>query len=63
MSTLTTTHQTATWRPDARPRSRAHVCGTNVLAGRIDGNYGMTPSTSKVTFLAIAPTRRGAPPL
>jgi hypothetical protein len=50
MSTLTTTHQTATWRPDARLRSRAHVCASNVLAGRIDGNYGMTPSTTKVTF-------------
>ena len=35
----------------------------SVLGGRIDGNYGMTPSTTKVTFLAIAPTRRGAPPL
>jgi hypothetical protein len=63
MSTLTHTDRTATWRPDARLRSRAHVCASNVLAGRIDGNYGMTPSTTKVTFLAIAPTRRGAPPL
>ncbi len=63
MDTMTHTEQIATWRSDARLRSRAHVCATNSLAGRFDGNYGMTPSTTKVTFLAIAPTRRGAPPL
>ena len=63
MSTQTHTHQTATWRPDARLRSRVDVCTSNVFAGRINGNYGMSPSASKVTFLAIAPTRRGAPPL
>lgn len=62
MSTLTQTHQTATWRPDARLRSRAHLC-TSELGGRVDGNYGMKPSANSVTFPAIAPTRRGAPPL
>ena len=62
MSTLTHTHQTATWRTDARLRSCVAV-STFVLGGRANGNNGMKPSTSTVTFLAIAPTRRGAPPL
>jgi hypothetical protein len=62
MTTLTQTHQTATWRTDARLRSRADVY-TSVLGGRTNGNHGMKPSVSTVKFLAIAPTRRGAPPL
>lgn len=62
MNTATQTHQTATWRTDARLRSLAHAC-TSVLGGRIRGNYGMKPSANSVTFPAIAPTRRGAPPL
>lgn len=62
MDTMTLTEQTATWRSDARLRARAHVC-TSVLDGRTNGNHGTKPSTSTVNFLAIAPTRRGAPPL
>jgi hypothetical protein len=62
MDTMTLTEQTATWRTAARLRSRARVC-LSVLDGRIDGNHGTKPSTSTVNFLAIAPTRRGAPPL
>jgi hypothetical protein len=36
---------------------------TSLVDGRICGNHGTKPSTSTVNFLAIAPTRRGAPPL
>jgi hypothetical protein len=61
MDTMTLTEQTAMWRTAARLRSRAYA--TSVVNGRIDGNHGTKPSTSTVNFLAIAPTRRGAPPL
>ncbi len=53
MSTQSHTHQTATWRPDARLRSRVDVCTSNVFAGRINGNYGMSPSPL-LQALAIA---------
>jgi hypothetical protein len=62
MHTMTQTHQTATWRSDARLRPLTDVC-TYVIDGRTDGNHGTKPSTSQVTFPAIRPTRRGAPPL
>lgn len=62
MDTMTQTHQTATWRTDARLRSRAYTC-TSVLDGRTTGDHGILPSIAKVNFPAIVPTRRGAPPL
>ncbi len=62
MDTMTLTEQTAMWRTAARLRSRAYVT-TSLVDGRICGNHGTKPSTSTVNFLAIAPTRRGAPPL
>jgi hypothetical protein len=62
MDTMTQTHRTATWRFDARLRPAADV-RTYVIDGRTDGNHGTKPSTSEVTFPAIRPTRRGAPPL
>jgi hypothetical protein len=55
--------QTATWRPAARLRTRASIC-TLTIDGRMNGNvHGAKASTSEVTFPAIRPTRRGAPPL
>jgi hypothetical protein len=63
MTTAARTQQAATWRTAARLRARVHAC-TSMLDGRINGNaYGIKPSTSEVTFPAIRPTRRGAPPL
>ena len=61
MDTMTQTHQSATWRTDARLRSRVDLCTSEL--GRDNGNHGIAPSTATVKFLAIAPTRRGAPPL
>lgn len=58
-TTATQTHRTAMWRTDARLRTRA-VSRTSVLGAIADGNHGIAPSTDKVTFPAIAPTRRGA---
>ncbi len=55
MDTMTQTDRNATWRTDARS------CALHAF--RITGNHGTKPSTSTVTFPAIAPTRRGAPPL
>jgi hypothetical protein len=62
MNTMTQTQQTATWRSGARPVTAADLC-TYVIDGRFDGNHGTKPRTSEVTFPAIRPTRRGAPPL
>lgn len=62
MDTMTQTDQTASWRSVARLRPVADVC-TYVINGRTNGNHGTKPSTSEVTFPAIRPTRRGAPPL
>lgn len=63
MTTALHAHQTATWRTAARLRTHASIC-TLTIDGRMYGNAdGIKPSTSEVTFPAIRPTRRGAPPL
>ncbi len=69
MFTVTHTHQDATWRTDARRDATGGTYPT-VLGNRssLDCEHrtepsATTPFTNKVNFLAIAPTRRGAPPL
>jgi len=74
MNTVTQTHQDATWRTDARRDVTGHG-STSVRSDRspVNGDHRTEPSTTalsttarstnKVNFLAIAPTRRGAPPL
>lgn len=62
MDTTTQTHRSATWRTDARLRSRAVVAGS-ACSTCFNGNHGMKPSATKVTIADFAPTRRGAPPL
>ncbi len=62
MSTTTQTHRSATWRTDARLRSRAAVVGS-ISSTCINGNNGMKPSVTEVTIAHFVPTRRGAPPL
>ena len=62
MDTTTQTHRSATWRTDARLRSRAVVAGS-ITSTCINGNHGMKPSVIEVTTADFAPARRGAPPL
>jgi len=64
MNIVTQTHQDATWRTDARRDVTGHG-STSVRSRRspANGEHRTEPSTIKVNFLAIAPTRRGAPPL
>lgn len=79
MNTVTQTHQDATWRTDARRDVTGHgSTSVRSDRSPVNGNHRTEPSTTalsttarsttarstnKVNFLAIAPTRRGAPPL